>query len=171
MLRNINSFVLSNNIIKKMKDKIGESKKKRLELGFNLCTKGETKELQDASHCIGTACEIEIKRTCEGKGNYVGKYHTHPTTSSSPSIQDLAIAYKEGIICVGGSTDNKIKCYVRKEKIIFKPTLEFIQTTRDVYERPIRKTKEDNRKKMLLKEMVHARKFILDNHFHTIDII
>lgn len=168
---NVNSFILPDNIINKMKNKIEESKKKGLELGFNLYTKEDTKELQDTSHCIGMACEITMDKTCQNKGNYVGRFHAHPTMSSLPSIQDLAVGHEEGMTCVGGASDNKIRCYTRKERVIFRPTLEFIKSTRDIYEKPARKVKEDERRKALQKELSRARKFIQDNHFNTINII
>lgn len=115
MSRKLNSFILSDNIIKKMNDKIEETKIKNIEIGFSLC-KEKTKDiLKIGNECIGTQCVIQRPpQRCKEKDEYQGLFHTHPSGEISPSLGDIINIYEDGIGCIGSPRENKIKCVVRK---------------------------------------------------------
>lgn len=112
MVTIVNSFILSDDLIKKMKDKIGETREKKIELGFGLCRIGKSNIIKPGRDCTGTECSLTEPRECR-VGSYVGGYHTHPRTGTKPSITDLIIAYEEGIECIGSVIENDVKCVVR----------------------------------------------------------
>ena len=134
MSTKLNSFTLPDDVIKKMKSKIEESRLKDAEIGFNLCTTNGN--LHDENLCIGTECAVDIPKGCS-RGKYVGLFHTHPHSSSKPSIQDIANAYQIGINCIGSTDDMKIKCYIRKESIPTRKDLETIIAALVRYEYPL----------------------------------
>lgn len=111
MPKAIDSYELPDDIIAKMKEKLEHTKRARKEFGFSLCT--ENIKIHDEFHCIGTSCKIAPTRKCQ-RGKYVGDFHTHPRVASEMSIGDMYFAYRDGVGCVGGSKDNKIKCFTRK---------------------------------------------------------
>jgi hypothetical protein len=112
MPKNLNSYILTDNIIKLMKQKLRETKRTHKELGFSLCHESGDNELKDDGHCVGTSCDIKII-PCK-KGDTVGTFHTHPKDDSEPSLSDMRNAYNYGISCIGGEKDKKIRCIVRK---------------------------------------------------------
>jgi hypothetical protein len=65
----------------------------------------------------GTDCKLKLNQDCK-VGKKVGLYHTHPESISNPSLADLENGYYYGINCIGGTDDNKIKCYARKSNYI-----------------------------------------------------
>lgn len=107
----INSFILPDNIIKDMKDKIKETKKIKKELGFALCTKNNI--IEKGSECVGTQCIIKVGK-CRENQIYVGNYHTHPIGPASLSIADMATGCLEDIECVGSAPFKNIRCFTRK---------------------------------------------------------
>ncbi len=115
MPKNLNSFILPDKIIDIMKQKIKKTEEIKKELGFNLCKIENNNELIDDTHCIGTECTMPLSKTCK-TGIKVGTFHTHPGEDSEPSFPDLWNGYYNGIECIGGVTDKKIACYVRKDK-------------------------------------------------------
>lgn len=74
----LNSFILSDNIVRKMKEELVRSKDKNLEFGFVLCTKPDSNIIIDGQHYKGTESRITIKRQCGINEKIVGAYHTHP---------------------------------------------------------------------------------------------
>jgi hypothetical protein len=121
MSKNLNSFILTDDIIDIMKQKIKKTETIGREHGFNLCHTKGIKELKDDTHCIGTDCSISFEKTCKATTaktvwKKVGDFHTHPSGNSEPSLSDLWNAYHYGIECIGGTKDKKITCYVRKDK-------------------------------------------------------
>lgn len=116
MPKNLNSFILSDNIIDIMKQKLKKTRDINRELGFNLCQIEGSNELKDDTHCIGDECHLPLAKTCK-VGTKVGTFHTHPGQDSTPSLPDLWGGYYHGVECVGGVTDQKIACYVRKDKV------------------------------------------------------
>lgn len=116
MPKNLNSFILSDNIIEIMKQKLKKTEDIKKELGFNLCHIDDNNELKDDTHCIGSECNMPLAKTCK-IGNKVGTFHTHPKEDSIPSLPDLWNGYFYGVECVGGTVDQKITCYVRKDKV------------------------------------------------------
>ena len=52
MSKQVNSFMLSDNIIKEMKEKIKETRNKKIELGFSLCTEKDSNVVIKGSECI-----------------------------------------------------------------------------------------------------------------------
>lgn len=115
MPKNLNSFILTDDIIDIMKQKTKKTEIIHRELGFNLCHIEGINELKDDTHCIGTACSLPLENTCK-IGKKVGTFHTHPSGDSTPSLPDLWGGYYHGIKCIGGVKDKKIACYIRKDK-------------------------------------------------------
>lgn len=139
MSKQVNSFILPDNIIKDMKDKIKETKKLKLELGFALCinkddnqnivnkiiiNKNTTNKIVDnknttnkiitkGTECIGTKCSIKTGQ-CKENQTYLGNYHTHPRSYPTMSITDMVTACSEQIECIGSVPLNKIRCFTRK---------------------------------------------------------
>lgn len=121
--KSLNSYALPDNIIVRMKDNIEHSRRSKKELGFSLCASNS--DLHDESQCVGTLCHIQLTRICKS-GQRVGGFHTHPGATAEMSIGDMYAAYKDGISCIGGIKDNKIRCYVRKGEMDHK-TLKIIK--------------------------------------------
>ena len=142
----LNSYILPDKVIQKMRSDIEDTKKIGLEIGFNLCTKDTTEELQDEKRCVGSSCSlIGWKPGCESKGKQVGIFHTHPMIpkrskgDSSPSMSDMIGAYQYGIMCIGGAGDNKIQCSVRKDKDADIKTIRSIRADVEMYEKPLKR--------------------------------
>lgn len=126
-MTNLNSFIVPDDIVRKMKDKIRESQFKMVETGFSLCKEKDGNILKLGNECEGTKCRIErpIER-CRGKEDeYKGLYHTHPSGDINPSIDDLYGMYKDGLGCIG--SPNKIRCFIRKDPKIDINTLVKLQ--------------------------------------------
>ncbi len=75
---NINSFSISDDIIKKMDNQLLKTRNTGLEHGFNLCN--DNNKIVAKDECVGTYCEIKIIRECsdQKKTPKVGDFHTHP---------------------------------------------------------------------------------------------
>lgn len=127
MSAKLNSFILSDNIIEKMKDKIEETRSKKIETGFSLCTERikdvrnkDDNILKIGNDCQGTECRISrpIQR-CREKDKYRGLFHTHPSGEIRPSLSDILSMYEDGIGCIGITKDDTkiIRCSARKDKI------------------------------------------------------
>ena len=155
----LNNYILPDSIIQKMRDKVEYSRSDSVEAGFDFCTDNtknlhakniytrnrhtkdrhvknhnvKNHQLHDENHCTGTQCMIETAKGCK-QGNYVGGFHTHPNESSNPSIQDIAIAYLNGIECIGGTDDKNIKCYIRNDFVATEKNLDIIIDARTRYE-------------------------------------
>lgn len=178
MPKNLNSFILPDNVIDTMKKKIIKTGQVRRELGFNLCQIEGSNELRDDTHCIGSACEIALAKACK-IGKKVGTFHTHPENGhgiSKPSLGDLKNAYYFGINCIGGETDKKIQCYVRKDKELNKKDYNTISYYRDKYkplDRIHRVTTEKGREIVMAKfrERDYTIDRLKESYFNTIDII
>lgn len=130
----LNSFILPDNVIQKMKRKVEDSRIKDIEFGFNLCA--ENGNLHDENPCTGTACAVDIPKGCT-RGKHVGLFHTHTHTNSEPSIQDIANAYLIGINCIGSTEEKSIKCHIRKDAIYTIENLETIVSSLIRYESPL----------------------------------
>lgn len=121
MSKRINSFILSDNIISNMKDKIKETKKLKTELGFALCTdkdnsnnyKGNSEIITKGIECVGTKCSIKVGKCKEYQIN-IGNYHTHPRSHPTMSITDMVTGCSEKIECIGSVPLNSIRCFIRK---------------------------------------------------------
>ena len=178
MPKNLNSFILPDNIIETMKKRLIKTGKIHRELGFNLCKVEDSNELRDDTHCIGSACEIALAKACK-IGKKVGSFHTHPKNGkgrADPSIGDLQNAYYFGINCIGGEEDNNVKCYVRKDKELNKKDYNAITHYREKY-RPLNRphyiSTEKGREIILAKfrEREYIRDKLKESYFDTIDII
>lgn len=102
----INSLILPDDIIKKMKAKIEETKIKKMETGFSLCKEIDKNSLKFGNECEGTECRIKRHlQRCKSEDIY-GLYHTHPLEKARPSMAELG--------CIGSVKDNNIKCFIRK---------------------------------------------------------
>lgn len=165
----LNSFILPDNVIQKMKETVSHSRTKDIEVGFNLCT--ENGNLHDENQCIGTECSVYIPKGCT-KGKHVGGFHTHPHSSSKPSIRDIANAYQNGMECIGSVEENGIKCYIRKDTTPAREGLKNIIAAMIRYENPLLLSKippeEDieNYRKWL-----KVRKDLKEHYLNTVDVI
>lgn len=112
MLTKLNSYVLPEDVVTKMKLKIEETKLKKIELGFQLCRMKNINTLKSGNECSGDKCSITQTRDCP-TGLFVGGYHTHPTGTAEPSIADLRSAYANDVECVGSVEENFIRCFLR----------------------------------------------------------
>jgi hypothetical protein len=112
----LDSYILSDDTINLLKAVLERTKKEKKELGCDLCADINTKEIKTGKICVGTTCEVEFEGECKEGEILVGNYHTHPFKSikSKPSLDDLAIGLKYGIMCMGSVSENNIKCYVKK---------------------------------------------------------
>ena len=112
MVTKLNSYILSDNIIDKMKTKIEETREKKIELGFGLCRIKHIDTLKIGKECTGDLCTLKHITTCP-VGLYIGGYHTHPRGTARPSITDLKSAYVNDVECIGSVTENVIRCFIR----------------------------------------------------------
>lgn len=109
----LNSFILPDNIIKKMEEQIDKTRNTKIEHGFNLCKYNGNIIYKD--ECTGETCKIRIKRECSNQDitPKVGDYHTHPRGSPKMSLADMKPACRFDFQCIG-SIDNSIRCFLRK---------------------------------------------------------
>lgn len=124
MPKNIDSYILTDKVIEKMKGQIDKTRNSEIEHGFSLCSKSD-KTIIDRRHCEGGACHSIMDVGCEKNEELVGFYHTHPGPDSGMSAGDMKAICERGkekngeiipmrfIACVG-SSGNKINCYIRK---------------------------------------------------------
>jgi proteasome lid subunit RPN8/RPN11 len=104
-----------------MKDKIKETKKLKIEVGFALCSavhntatdKEDSRIISKGTECTGTKCSVKAGRCREDQIN-IGNYHTHPKSHPTMSITDMVTGCSEEIECIGSALFNNISCFVRK---------------------------------------------------------
>lgn len=113
MSKQINSFIIPNDIISNMKDKIKITKKLKTELGFALCTEKDSNIITKGSECTGTRCSISAG-ICKENQIQIGDYHTHPRTAATMSITDMVTGCSVDIECIGSARYNNTICFVRK---------------------------------------------------------
>ena len=113
MSKQVNSFILPDNIIEDMKDKIKYTKKFKIELGFSLCSEKDSNIITKGSECTGNRCSIR-PGTCRKGQDKVGDYHTHPMTESTMSIADIIEGCSQKIECIGSAKFDNIVCFVKK---------------------------------------------------------
>jgi hypothetical protein len=177
MPKNLNSFVLTDNIIEIMKQKISKTENIRREFGFNLCHIEGSNELKDDTHCIGTECAMPLEKTCK-IGKKVGTFHTHPESDSVPSLPDLWNGYYYGVECIGGTTDKKIVCYIRKDKEqdpktnkIFAANAERFKSLSAGKEHHITKQRGYQIHMSKYRDLQYTRDFLQKKYFDTVNII
>lgn len=112
-MKKVNSFILPDDVIKDMKNKIKYTRKQKIELGFALCKDRDTKTITKGTECVGTKCAIKVGKCPEDK-TYLGNYHTHPRSYASMSIIDMMTGCTEEIECIGSVPYNSIRCFIRK---------------------------------------------------------
>jgi hypothetical protein len=113
MSKQIGSFILPDNIISNMKNKIKETKKLKIELGFPLCTEKDSNIIVKGPECIGSRCSIK-EGVCREGHTHIGNYHTHPRTDATMSITDMVTGCSENIQCIGSVKLNNVVCFSRK---------------------------------------------------------
>lgn len=117
MSKQIGSFILPDNVVKNMKEKIQETKKLKIELGFALCTEKDSNEdrniVTKGSECAGTKCSIKAG-VCKEGHIQIGDYHTHPRAAATMSITDMVTGCSEKIECIGSARFDNIVCFSRK---------------------------------------------------------
>lgn len=139
MTTKLGQFILPNDVIARMRNKLIDTDRSNVEHGFDLCRKSGSNVLIDRGHCIGHECGINIKRICDPDEILEGDYHTHPVYGADPSFQDMITSYGLGIGCIGSVEDNDIKCYVRKDKTPDPTVISSIRNVIDRYEKPLEK--------------------------------
>lgn len=111
MTKKINSYILPDNIISKMKEEIKQTKKLKIEHGFALCK--DDGVIKKGSECTGTKCEIK-EGFCPKNLIHIGDYHTHPKGAATMSFSDMSTGCLAEMECIGSVPFNKIRCFVRK---------------------------------------------------------
>ena len=110
----LNSFTLSDDIIKKMEDQIDLTHKTGLEHGFNICKIKDKLIIKD--DCVGTKCSLSLSHNCYHnlrKIPKVGDYHTHPGGEPRFDYRDALTACLYDFSCIGSDKNNEINCYVK----------------------------------------------------------
>lgn len=151
----INEFVLQDNIINLMRRQLDDSRDHKIESGFTMCANKDN-IIEAKNITKRTDKEIFLSYSCPSGFNSVGTYHTHPDAISNASPRDLLNACGHIGDCIGGSSDNKIKCYIRKKDADQSDCIkEFSEKTS--IELDLRKRFEDyeRRKKQLLEEKIN----------------
>lgn len=169
MSKQVNSFILPDDIIKEMKDKIKDTKKRKIELGFSLCTERDSNVLIKGSECIGTQCSIKVGK-CKEEQKYIGNYHTHPRGPASLSIADMITGCSEDIECVGAARFNNIRCFTRKTGIYrcLSDTMPFREEENKVLERSLKLSSAIKNPTQILRMGVHQ--FLRDFRQHDKEI-
>lgn len=165
MPKKLNSFILSDSLIQKMKTGVEKAKTINKEVGFLLCSDNE--ELHDDSQCIGNECELAMPLTCS-KGRKVGSFHAH-TESTDPSIRDIYDTYKFGIGCIGSTEQKKIKCHIRKDKTPKPEDIEIIRSSIEKFEEPLFVRSEIDTKSYW--EWIRIRGRLRRQYLDTVDIV
>lgn len=113
----LNSIILPDDIINRMKVLLKETKINRLEYGFDICQKNNNLTMRN--ECHGTLCSIELPQGCDADEKLVGDYHTHPRGTSLLSNSDMHVACRLNFSCVGSSQKKKdrILCHIRKSDV------------------------------------------------------
>lgn len=169
MTTKLNSFILPDNVIEKMKKNVDYSRFENIEFGFNLCS-GSLKQLHDEKPCLGT-CSVSIPKGCD-KGEQVGIFHTHAGSSSKPSILDILNAYKLSINCIGSTEEKDIKCYVRKDKTYKIEERDNIIAAMTIYESPLLSSNIPPEKDIEnYRKWTKARKELTEHYLNTVNVI
>jgi hypothetical protein len=113
MPKQIGSFILPDIVMSSMRDRIKETRKLKIELGFALCTDKGSNIITKGPECIGTKCSIK-EGSCKEGYIQIGNYHTHPRTDATMSITDMVTGCSENIQCIGSTRLNNIVCFSRK---------------------------------------------------------
>ncbi len=113
MSKQVGTFILPDNIIEDMKDKIKYTRKLKIELGFSLCSEKDSSIIIKGSGCTGNRCSIRPGECREGQDK-IGDYHTHPVTESTMSISDMIEGCSQKMECIGSAKFGNIVCFVRK---------------------------------------------------------
>lgn len=126
MTTKIDSYILPNKVIEKMKEQIDKTMSTGTEHAFSLCSKTDN-IIVDRKHCEGERCQMTMEIGCEKDEELVGFYHTHPHSSDAQiSPGDIKVICEAGkekngeivpirlIACVGSPTGNKINCFIKK---------------------------------------------------------
>lgn len=110
----LNGYILTEELKKKMRDTLLKTQQTKKEMGFTLCSKSDNIIRPRGDH-TGDLLKIKIdSEACEKDEKFLGGYHTHFGTDSSASATDLRYCGIDKTTCIGGYTDNKIRCYIWK---------------------------------------------------------
>lgn len=116
MAKKLNSYILEDDIIRRMKRMIQETKDDGLERQFDFCADRKSNILLGRNRCIGKTCSVTSRKICKFGEDLVGSFHTHPIPfSEKPSSADIFNMMNEGLGCVGSATTNQIKCLIFKD--------------------------------------------------------
>ena len=109
----INSSILTDDIIDKMKEQLKRTKKDAIERGFLLTRSNNF--IETGKSFTGDRHEVVMLEQAINIQKIAGIYHTHSTECARMTATDLESSCLFDISCIGGVKDNKIKCFVRKK--------------------------------------------------------
>jgi len=166
-------YMLSDNILERMKKLTDRSIEINKEIGFTFCA-NEDFNITNSSQfipispgetCVGDECEL-IRQNCPQDKINIGGFHTHPPDNvPHMTYADANLAYENGIECIG--THKEISCFIRKSDY----ANEQIQKTLNSLYDKITKLNEQvelHSEKMDKENYIdHTRKFLRDNFKET----
>ena len=108
---NLDDYTLPERVKAKMVLKLFNTRQE--ELGFALCSKDNI--ITTGKDLEGTSDRMVIYPSeCKKDEKFLGNYHTHPKRDSRAGARDLVHCGRDKIICIGGKTDNNIRCNIWK---------------------------------------------------------
>lgn len=114
-IKKINNLEFYESTLDKMSSISFKSGDLNKEFGFSLCKFPDHKMVIAGANCEGDKCSVKTRKSeCPKGSNRIGTFHTHPDEDNDMSFDDMIVACKEDISCVG---DNKgrVHCYTRKK--------------------------------------------------------
>lgn len=110
----IDNYKLPNKTVKKMRDRIDDTRQTELEHTFLLCLDKEN-IIRDRVHSRGKAGSVRhYSNECPKSEKYVGNYHTHHGEEDIMSPQDFLSTCKDKVSCIGSDSTEDITCFTRK---------------------------------------------------------
>lgn len=109
----LNSYILPDSVKNDMRSTLDETQ--TLEKGFGLCTKDNI--IRRGKDFVGDSNRIRpnlLLGLCDKGEKFLGLYHTHPTSDSQPSAEDIHNCGKFRTMCTGGKSDGKVMCQTYK---------------------------------------------------------
>jgi len=113
----INGNTLTDELIHIMRLLRSKSIKTGSEAGLTLC-EDQKGNLNARNIRNGDLHTVAIVAECNEGEKFAGTYHTHPENESKAPASDLIYCGVSKHLCIGGETDNKIRCYTWKHNTI-----------------------------------------------------
>lgn len=142
MTKNIDKFVLPDDVIALMKEKQKQSTEKNKEIGFVMCARKADNIIEAKNIVEGFPEKVYINSDCPKEYNLIGGFHTHPGGGIMAGA-DLLVTCDHIADCIGVEEGDKIKCFIRKKNIDpIDCTKEFSEYTY-LNETPLKKVDEE----------------------------